>query len=434
MLNKQYVCSVCGKLGHNKRTCGKTVPTRPPVHPHRPPQPELDTGAGVGEAGTLADAIRILGGDPQTVEPSAVLSNPTPVTVVEEPLTATQEPVVETMTAEDIEAWWMLTSGKTGKREIEEKDFHGWKYRQAVSNWTETDTDNLSAMLNVAVEQGTSARALKKFLNFFGAAAKKSLAKDERTKTAVLLILAKDSSVSVRKMLAERDTLPLPIMTVLSSDQNYETRLALAKRTDVEKTVLTKMHQEYETRPKLAANKRRTTSNSLRHVIARNPNLSISLRQEMLNSTDALEVYSALGNPATTAEEISQVWKKHRQNTRGYVFTGIINNPNTPAEVLDDFLNDNLFASSQPKYANRYVSSACAHPNASPAMLDKVIRHIVSNPELKIYSTNVPYSIANSRKTSEETLNWMIHQEALSPGVKYAAKDNLRSRPATTSQ
>ena len=53
-----------------------------------------------------------------------------------------------------------------------------------------------------------------------------------------------------------------------------------------------------------------------------------------------------------------------------------------------------------------------AHPNASPAMLDKVIRHIVSNPELKIYSTNVPYSIAKYRKTSEETLNWMIHQEA----------------------
>ena len=44
---------------------------------------------------------------------------------------------------------------------------------QAVSNWTETDTDNLSAMLNVAVEQGTSARALKKVPQLFGAAAKK---------------------------------------------------------------------------------------------------------------------------------------------------------------------------------------------------------------------------------------------------------------------
>ena len=417
MLNEQYVCSVCGKLGHNKRTCGKTVPTRP-QHPHRPPQPEP---AGVDEAGTLADAIRILGGDPPTVP------TPTPETVPEEPLTATQEPVVETMTAEDIETWWMLTSGKTGKRHIEVNRVYGVPHKVAVVNWGKEDTTKLLGMLDIAVEQGTSARALKKFLNFFGVAAKKSLAEDERTKPAVLLILAKDPSVSVKKTLAERKKLPSSIMTILASAQNYETRLALAYHRDAEEEVLTKMYQELDTRPKFNPHKKLNDWNSLCSVIAKNPNLSASLRQEMLDSDDRSKVSSVLKNPAVTAEELNRVWQKQK-TARSFFLDRIICHPNTPPEILDDFLDEVLFSSSPATSVNRQrVSSVCQHPNMSPATLDKAVRHVVSNPN-SVHSTNVSYGVARSDNTSDETLRWMLRQKVLSSAVKFEAKDNLQSR------
>ena len=44
---KRYICSKCGKTGHNRQTCGKTVPGRPPTHhpvvsPSRPARIETN--------------------------------------------------------------------------------------------------------------------------------------------------------------------------------------------------------------------------------------------------------------------------------------------------------------------------------------------------------------------------------------------------------
>ena len=410
MSNKQYVCSVCGKLGHNKRTCGKTAPTRP-VHPHRTPPPQAEP-AGVDEAGTLADAIRILGGDPQTVEPSAVLPNPTPVTVAEEPPTATQEPVVETMTAEDIETWWMLTSGKTGKRHIEKKKVYGFTRKVTVVNWDKEDTTKLLGMLDIAVEQGTSARALKKFLNFFGAAAKKNLANDKRTKPAVLLVLAKDSSTNVKKILAQRNNLPENIVNVLASDNEYDVRLAVATRDDLSPATIETIYREYPSKKQPSYARERRFNGSLKGKLAQHKNLPAWIRKELLASGVHSVVRKTLTNPNTTAEELLQTWQEYAdEDSYFFVTEKILAHPNTPAKILDSFLEKQIIMGNHAAPHGAYstiLQTACSNPNVSAATLDKVAKQIILSDREKIFRhSQIPYAIVHNPSTADSTLEWI---------------------------
>ena len=417
---KQYVCGKCGQVGHNRRTCGKTIPTpNTPTSQSPPPHPQSSPTSTTLD---LDEAIRVLRGD--TTEPAAepvaepvAEPEPTPETetalepaVALEPETVTvAEPVVETMTAEDIETWWMLTSGKNGKRQLDEKRRYGTLHRRATVTWDDEDTDRLITMLNLAITQGATPKAIRKFLNYFGTEARTRIAQDERTPERVLAVLTKDPSTTVRQTLALRPDLTANLTETLSSDKDYLTRLRIAKRRNVPGDVLEKIFREQEQKKPTPTNLKYRAGYNLTYVIAAHPNTPAHLRQEFLTSDKKDYVRNALNNPNTTADEIVVAWERNKNNSYGYVAEGIMKHPNTPSPVLAEYLEERIFnVTYTGNYYHTIFADAVRHQHMPPDLIDRVARYITNDPNAfkKFAGTIIPI-VVHHPHTSDDTLKFL---------------------------
>ena len=403
MSNKQYVCGKCGQVGHNRRTCRKTAPA--PAPPPRPVPPQLKPSQ--PDLNSLNEAVRALRGD-----------------------TPEAEPVVETMTAEDIETWWILASGKTGKRRIEEGTPGHHHTRTIIVDWYNADTDRLLTMLNLAVKQKTSPKALKKFLNHFGAEAKTHLAYDNQTPETVLLILAKDPSPRVRRTLTAREHLTTNLITILASDKDHLVRARTAKHRETPGPILEKIFQEQDTKE---GNPRITNrpENDIDSIVAAHPNLPTHQRQKFLASERKNLIRCALANPNTTADDIAAVWKKHKNDKHGNIIESILKNPKTTTPILDEYVEQKIFTNETNPHTYSTSTSTlyetCQHKNMSPETLHRIAHHITNNPEAnKKFATTVPFGIINNPNTTNTTLQFLA--ENYHNAIGHRATDLLQKR------
>ena len=267
-------CGICGKHGHNKRTCGKK------------PNP--------------------IGGRAYTeVQPNKTLpevkTSPTPVSDVYSKLHDNKTPPVTThdvkkgtvlnvnptagYTAEDLETLWYIKDGNFGKASPK-------RTRRRGNIWSEESAHALNEMVE-NLEKGESGIEVKewvKFFKHFGAEAKTTLlisaakAPSVTTPTYVEMLevadeilyqhtknntppltkhvlhikifeaLSKDASPSVRSTLAGKEGLPDHIKKIMLDDQHTSVVLNLAKRVDTSTAQLTYLKYRVDNRVGFAKN------------------------------------------------------------------------------------------------------------------------------------------------------------------------------------
>lgn len=408
---KNYVCSKCGQSGHNRRTCGKPVPaaagkpTLPASAPSTVSQP--------APTATITDAIRTLSSEPETV--------------------TVAEPVVETMTAEDIETWWILASGKTGKLEkVTLTNFAGWKSVATVAQWSPDDTTALLDMLDVAVKQNTTPRTLKKFLNFFGAAAKKSLAADKRTGPKILAILAKDSSAGVRQTVAENMHLPDSIAMMLAEDKNYNVRLSLtSNKVAVQSHVLEKIFREQDNYPPAHTPKSGYLRQDILFALAFNPNTPDNVHNELLASKNLLLVAEAVQNLRTTETQLEDVWNRHWENNES-IRRNVLRHRNVEVKVVESFIDRMAEKSASPQGNfdddgySLYLTTA--DERISPEHLNTLSKILQARGSTMLHRNTLAMGIVKHPHTTDEALHRLIETEQ--GRVIAAARTELARRAA----
>lgn len=310
------------------------------------------------------------------------------------------------MTAEDIETWWLLTSGRSGKQKGVTKEYRlsptspAYTHRENEVEWTQRDNDQLLSMVNTAVAQNTSARALKKFLTFFGAYAKTGLADTTHTlPTPVFAILAKDSSVRVRETLARRNDLPEPLFDVLAADKNYQVRAELARNPKTPARLLRKMFDERNTLPRP---QRRFwgSEGALEDALAQNPNIPEKVHKHLLGTKKGFTQARILSNPLTTSDDIADVWNTSRKLSDSS-YNAIMGNTKTPKWILEEH-GIKLIATRWRKisWGEEHTLLAIASNPSTPLHLLNKIHQFAQNssPETLIRKNTILHAVAANHK------------------------------------
>lgn len=307
-----YRCGKCGQSGHNSRTCGKTPAFASP--PNKTTVP----------------------GKPPVVNTQEVSSTET---------SSASTPVMETMTTEEIQTWWTLMSGKTGRQKSVEKTYkpfwgtRTYNYRKNEVEWEQSDTDQLISMVDTAVKQNASLRALKKFLTTFGAHAKTELARSSKPLPAqVCLILAKDPSARVREALAEKENLPEPICRILADDKRPAVRVRLAGNSTVPAPVLQKLFDERKTKPR-AQNPVWGSEGELEDALARNQHTPAGVIRNLLGTNEKTTKGFALSHPHISIRDVTDVWNncRHDLSQNPEICYAIVSKDVTPAHILIEY-------------------------------------------------------------------------------------------------
>lgn len=337
------------------------------------------------------------------------------------------------MTAEDIETWWILASGKTGKLEkVTFTNFAGWKSVATVAQWSPDDTTALLDMLDVAVKQNTTPRTLKKFLNFFGAAAKKSLAADKRTGPKILAILAKDSSAGVRQTVAENMHLPDSIAMMLAEDKNYNVRLSLtSNKVAVQSHVLEKIFREQDNYPPSHTPKSQYLRQDILFALAVNPNTPDNVHNELLASKNLLLVAEAVRNLRTTETQLEDVWNRHWENNES-IRRNVLRHRNVGVKVVESFIDRMAEKSASPQGNfdddgySLYLTTA--DERISPEHLNTLSKILQARGSTMLHRNTLAMGIVKHPHTTDEALHRLIETEL--GRVIAAARTELARRAA----
>lgn len=385
-----YKCGRCGHTGHNSRTCGKVFSphaqtTRKAKKP--PPQKTFSPLPGA----TISDVL-------QKVENTK--------TVPEQPFV---EPIVETMTAQDIETWWLLASGRSGKQVRVERTYQpsprsrAYTYRENEVEWADTDTRLLLDMVKTATAQGTSKGALKKFLTFFGAHAKTELAKTSEILPAGLCcVLAEDKSVNVRAQTAQRGDLPQQAYDLLADNDNVPVRTALAGNSTTPVAVLRKLYDEKKMRPYLAY----SYGGTLEEALARNPNCPDDIHQYFLHRSEQRTLTAAaVSNPRTRDEDVAKVWEECRKDltSNQEICRAIMERKSTPAHIITEYAEFFIAQRRRLSWHEEFaLLSISGHRNTPTRTLQRLHRRIEKKTKKDPYSYRMVKRIMPALETALE--------------------------------
>lgn len=296
---KQYVCGVCGQSGHNRQTCGKTVPAATPNPTRRLSSPQtVPPTAGSGRNRWEDMAAQAEHAQNQSEEPETD----------------------EAMTVEDLKTWWSLANnGKEGKYGNDD-------------GWTSRDDDQLANLLKTVCRENLKAQDLKDFLKNFGALAKGTLVQRRDIPELVLTVLVSDKSVETRMMIAERGGLTESLMMVLAKDPNLKVKHALANNVTVPENVL-----------QIVYDNRFAGAKGLQHppkrvvtvdrALARNPHCPRNILNRYLTSTNTYILGGALENRQTSSEKLDEILE--RSPGQADLVRGAMMNPNMTQPMVD---------------------------------------------------------------------------------------------------
>lgn len=398
MGNRQHVCGKCGQVGHNRRTCGKTAPAQP----RRPRLTAPGPNTTPEPADTLTHTIRTIEND-HTLHNKAEKTGDTdtaPPAPQDEPAATTAETGTETLTAEDLETWWMLASDKDGKRRKENIPPGKTQPRyDASKDWTPDDTERLRTIVLLAEQQGTSPKNLKKFLNRFGVKARVMLAAQPGLPNLTLAVLATDTSSTVRENVAKRIDIPAPILNQLADDPKYDVRVEVARNTTTTTTTdtLDRMFDNLKHLPHPSTSPR-SSEGELENALVKHPNSSPHIHTRFITSTAPFTVDAAIQHPDTTAEELETVTR-----TWGYdsaPFASALQHPHMPTHLLEKYCRE--------KKGAYPIFYALKHSNISAETIQEHYLNPSSEkhlPEKRIpYENMVMFAIASNPRTPDHIL------------------------------
>lgn len=321
--SKAYVCSVCGRAGHNRRSCGKALS----VGSVRVPVVGAGDAVGAGSCGEVSD----ISGAWERVNASGPGSE-VPVLDVERETVASDgrmadrgnaETGGETFGVEDLETWWALsTSGKRGKRAT------GSMIGQ--EEWTDTDTERFCAIVSSLPDNRETFLVLKKFFRRFGVEAKNKLAVHDRTPEHIVAVLSEDQSVEVRSSVALREVgLPQRIMLHLARDPSFAVREELAGNPTVPGSVVKVLFDGRDD----VSGRRKLNRDVYNWKIAKHPNCPPDVLQHYMGHGNEFMLCGVVSNPKVTADQIGQVLDTHPDAYS--VVAAAVSNPNITGAVVD---------------------------------------------------------------------------------------------------
>lgn len=317
------------------------------------------------------------------------------------------------MTSDEMETWWMLAGGKTGKRQPSEPTggaFYWWSRKRRKIDWAETDTDQLIQTVDIAVAENATPRELKKFLATFGTAARMNLAQHPRLDPRLLPVLAKDASPTVREKIAHRIDLPEPIIRLLATDKSSDVRAIVLANPNIAEATINLMFEHGNDR----TTGKKANSRTVWQKVLSHPKLSRKYREEALCTFPPGTAAYVFENPGLTAEEIEQYWTK--LHTEGHKIPSnmlyyMLEDSRTPVSVLEGFTQESIrqnfihpysFDKLQKVFKNNDVSTETAtkvidyaaagnmrgmpytkytwakivsHPNITDAQLERIIQY-----------------------------------------------------------
>lgn len=325
---------------------------------------------------------------------------------------ANPEPVVDEMTADDIETWRMLTREKTGKKQ--KKEGTGYPRRsgtQMIVSWDAEDTRQLVAMVNTAIEQKASPKAIRKFLNLFGTTAREALAGHPDLDVHALPVLTKDTSAKVREAVARRNTVPVPIMNVLATDKSCDVRLALIFQPDLPEKTVNLMYEHLN--DKMVS--RKDNANWLTREILSHPKLSASHRQQALYlSSASTHVSWILENPHITSEEIAHKWRLMRENGNEsvpYYMHALVSHAKTPVSVLEEYVEESIAGKFSYPYSFQSLKPLFRNNGLPANTIAKIFNYKTAHPEQSDHSDVLVWEgISAHPNTSDSQLEWIINE------------------------
>ena len=324
-----YVCGVCKKEGHNKRTCksGKNVHPNVSISEQRTsPRPSKDTTITKSNLiGRWDDYIQKV-----TTEP------------VHKNGAESEDNSVDTQVADggyslgELETYWILKNGEDGKRKIVhyQGQYSGYSYR-APAEWGDKETEELFKFVNEVYKEAPSTQTAvwAKFFKNFGAEAKHALLRRYKYPTGYarekgsplnstplplpfFAVFAKDPSKAVREVLAKAHGLPFPVAKILAEDKNYDVRVELALNTSRNiGPVLDQLYSQARGRDGSEVQnfwQRQGRIYALKRNLARNPQTPTKVLHDIFLRTDndlgiKMSIYS---NPNAPTEALRARWKK----------------------------------------------------------------------------------------------------------------------------
>lgn len=330
-------------------------------------------------------------------------------------------------TAQDLKTWWILTNGSMGKKE---KILTPVTSYTRASSWTSKDTEQLVSLVNTAAQQGTSSVTLKKFLGLFGVTARASLAHHPQTHLRALSLLAEDPSSKVREKLAGNVGLPEQVMIILAEDDSCEIRETVVQHRDVTENVLSAMFQHRDD-VSIQTQYRQT---SLCEKIYAHPRLRTHDRQEILFSADPTIALGAFRNPNLEGEEISQKWHMMRTGETPhsiYIVLEILRHSNTPAEVLDEYVDICVEKNFTYPYGFHMLGPVFRSHRLASETITKIFTYSRAHPSRsnRTLGFAVWDHIAAHSNTPTEILEWITKNKPSSASIR--ASDQLSQRKKT---
>lgn len=372
-------CGKCGQVGHNRRTCGKNVavPESPVLAAARKQTaPSVPAASNIGETFT---AYR------NTSRQKNVAGE-------------RKEPEKETLTAQEVETLWFLTSGRTGKLVKGQT----YTYKERENLWTKDDNAALSTMLETVMRQGTAEKELHKFLRTFSAKALDRLAYTATTPPQILGLLVRGNLLgnAATIVMARKDaeTLPDDVLKSLRLHRDAEIRRQCLMKYRRRGLSAEEIRQMWDNPPRQRkdSDDKQCVMTAYAAELARQENcpadvLEHMLQRELYTSPRMLHtLYAALGNRNMRPETLAAEYRFMRGKKDLEVAVDVIlSNPRTPRNIVDKVFDAEPYREEKPETEQRRTArmlhdnelvAALANPATSSHLIEQEYFHPTGTP------------------------------------------------------
>lgn len=235
---KNNVCGMCGQVGHNRRTCGKTYP-----QPQKTPKPAYPVTQSIETGGEPSGWNRTFA----ALEEKTKNFTPHPPPIqAEETFPPTSDSV---FTAEELSTWWLLANEEYPKKKRHLPEIQ--HDAQQLKMFLQTIPENTIEMTSPVVWREFLQKFPQKVREYAVGESKK-----QETTSAYLSILAHDPDSTVRWWVAENHNTSPAILKILSTDVAEDVRLEVLYNPSCPVEVITRAAEEKEENSLLGAHAR----------------------------------------------------------------------------------------------------------------------------------------------------------------------------------
>lgn len=183
-----------------------------------------------------------------------------------------------------------------------------------------------------------------------------NMAKNANTFERVL-----ERSIYLRKRVAQNPNIPLKILEALAKDSNFDVRMAVIRNPQTPERIMEQLAEDIITCGMYSLEE-----------IAKQPNMPLSILEQLSESKFALVQRGVASNPKTPVEILEKIMQGSYSGAR----TGIASNPNTPVEMLEKLVRDSI----ERGYGNDEVPVAISKNPKTPAYLLEQLANLSNDP------------------------------------------------------